>query len=135
MMAGAHPLPRMDKLALARRIVREIAARIGADVSLANDHRQGAAASSKNRANARRVLNVGGNSKAIAIPEVTTMAGNTFSWISTRRSSPTSCATRVSLHRCEPAAFDAIYCSHNLEHYYAHDVPQGACRIPARPAR
>lgn len=23
-----------------------------------------------------------------------------------------------------PAQFDAIYCSHNLEHYYAHDVPK-----------
>ena len=23
-----------------------------------------------------------------------------------------------------PAQFDAIYCPHNLEHYYAHDVPK-----------
>jgi ubiquinone/menaquinone biosynthesis C-methylase UbiE len=23
----------------------------------------------------------------------------------------------------EPASFDAVYCSHNLEHFYKHDVP------------
>ena len=31
--AGAHPLPRMDKLALARRLVAEIAARLAASLT------------------------------------------------------------------------------------------------------
>jgi SAM-dependent methyltransferase len=28
------------------------------------------------------------------------------------------------LEQLEPGLFDAVYCSHNLEHYYAHDVPK-----------
>ena len=28
------------------------------------------------------------------------------------------------LSKSEPDSYDAIYCSHNLEHYFAHDVPK-----------
>ena len=43
---------------------------------------------------------------------------------STLRAHPTSCAMRARLNELEPEQFDAVYCSHNLEHYYWHDVPR-----------
>ena len=69
------------------------------------------------------VLNVGGGSKQIAIPS------HYESWI--------HCLLDVApgpdvdlvldsrhLTKLDPGQFDAIYCSHNLEHYYSHDCPK-----------
>ncbi len=67
-----------------------------------------------------RVLNVGGGTKAIAIP------GHYAGWdhllldIDVRRSPDIVCDAR-DLQTLPPATFDAVYCSHNLEHYYVHD--------------
>ena len=49
-----------------------------------------------------KVLNVGGNNKAIPIPDVLCDARELTKYVGDK--------------------YDAIYCSHNLEHYFAHDV-------------
>jgi SAM-dependent methyltransferase len=67
------------------------------------------------------VLNVGGNSKAIAIP------GHYYGWrhllldIDPASEADLVCDARE-LHTLTPSQFDAVYCSHNLEHYFPHDV-------------
>ncbi|HEY5292882.1 MAG TPA: glycosyltransferase [Burkholderiales bacterium] len=70
---------------------------------------------------ARRVLNVGGGSKRIAIPPhfdgwehllLDVKAADGVDLVRDARE----------LGSLEAGAFDAIYCSHNLEHYYRHDV-------------
>jgi SAM-dependent methyltransferase len=67
-----------------------------------------------------RVLNVGGNSKAIPIP------GHYAGWehllldIDPRGRPDIVCDARL-LPSLPAAQFDAVYCSHNLEHYYRHD--------------
>jgi SAM-dependent methyltransferase len=67
------------------------------------------------------VLNVGGNNKAIAIP------GHYSGWshllldIDARGAPDIVCDARR-LDALQSEQFDAVYCSHNLEHYYPHDV-------------
>lgn len=72
-------------------------------------------------ASERRVLNVGGGSKSIAISPhfdgwkhllLDIKAGVGVDVVRDARE----------LDSLEAGAFDAIYCSHNLEHYYRHDV-------------
>jgi SAM-dependent methyltransferase len=68
----------------------------------------------------RRVLNVGGGSKQIPIP------GHYHGWqhllldIDSRGSPDIVCDARK-LASLPAGQFDAVYCSHNLEHYYPHD--------------
>lgn len=68
----------------------------------------------------RRVLNVGGNTKDIPIP------GHYEGWehllldIDSRGKPDLVCDARK-LETLPAAQFDAVYCSHNLEHYYPHD--------------
>lgn len=67
------------------------------------------------------VLNVGGNSKSIPIP------AHYGSWRHLLLDiSPSDDADIVmdakKLQNLPAQQFDAIYCSHNLEHYYQHDV-------------
>lgn len=68
----------------------------------------------------KSVLNVGGGSKAIAIPahyadwrhdllDIDPAAG------------PDIVADARDLHRLPGGTYDAIYCSHNLEHYHRHE--------------
>jgi predicted SAM-dependent methyltransferase len=69
----------------------------------------------------RKVLNVGGGSKAIPIPAIygdwehllldINPAGN-----------PDLCRDARDLTSLPAGQFDAVYCSHNLEHYYLHDI-------------
>lgn len=71
--------------------------------------------------NARRVLNVGGGSKAIAIP------GHYDGWLHLlldidRAEKPDIVCDARKLASLPAAQFDAVYCSHNLEHYYPHEV-------------
>jgi predicted SAM-dependent methyltransferase len=40
------------------------------------------------------------------------------------KGSPDIVCDARTLTTLEPNQFDAIYCSHNLEHYYPHDVPR-----------
>lgn len=71
----------------------------------------------------KRVLNVGGNSKTIELPPQYTEFEHVLLDIDPKGSPDIVCDARelVSL----PAGqFNAVYCSHNLEHYYRHEVPQ-----------
>ena len=71
----------------------------------------------------KRVLNVGGNNKAIALPEPYRGWENVLLDIDPRGNPDVVCDARE-LTRLQGAAYDAVYCSHNLEHYYRHDVPK-----------
>jgi SAM-dependent methyltransferase len=71
----------------------------------------------------KKVLNVGGNSKAIPIPAYYKTFEHLILDIDPRGNPDIVCDARELATR--PAAeFDAIYCSHNLEHFYRHDVPR-----------
>lgn len=71
----------------------------------------------------RRVLNVGGNSKAIPLPPEYEGFDHWLLDIDPKGSPDIVCDARE-LTTLEPEMFDAVYCSHNLEHYYRHDVPR-----------
>jgi SAM-dependent methyltransferase len=68
-----------------------------------------------------KVLNVGGGSKKVAIPPYFADFEHCLLDIDPR-GHPDVCCDARDLTTLEPDQFDAIYCSHNLEHYYAHDV-------------
>jgi ubiquinone/menaquinone biosynthesis C-methylase UbiE len=72
---------------------------------------------------AKRVLNVGGFSKSIPIPGYFRGWEHLLLDIDPTVGPDIVCDART-LDRLEPAQFDAVYCSHNLEHYYRHDVSQ-----------
>ena len=69
----------------------------------------------------KRVLNVGGNSKTIALPPQYAGFEHLLLDIDPRGSPDIVCDARK-LTTLGAGQFDAIYCSHNLEHYYRHDV-------------
>jgi hypothetical protein len=71
----------------------------------------------------KRVLNVGGNSKAIPLPPVYLGWENVLLDIDPRGNPDVLCDARE-LTRLSGGEYDAVYCSHNLEHYYRHDVPK-----------
>ncbi|CAN5510832.1 class I SAM-dependent methyltransferase [soil metagenome] len=71
----------------------------------------------------RKVLNVGGNSKSIPIPKYYADFEHLILDIDPRGEPDILCDARALATR-PPAEFDAIYCSHNLEHFYRHDVPR-----------
>lgn len=72
---------------------------------------------------ARKVLNVGGNSKAIALPPQYAGFEHLLLDIDPKFGPDIVCDARE-LRTLAPGQFDAVYCSHNLEHYYRHDVPR-----------
>lgn len=69
----------------------------------------------------RSVLNVGGGSKSIAIPNRYKGWMHHLLDIDPRGKPDVLCDARL-LETLKGDAYDAIYCSHNLEHYFAHDV-------------
>lgn len=69
------------------------------------------------------VLNVGGSSKKVAIPPHYDGWRHLVIDIDPARGADIVCDART-LATLAPAQFDAVYCSHNLEHYYRHDVPR-----------
>lgn len=71
----------------------------------------------------RRILNVGGNSKAIPLPPQYAGFEHVLLDIDPTGQPDIVCDARE-LTTLEGGQFDAIYCSHNLEHYYRHDVPR-----------
>ena len=71
----------------------------------------------------KRVLNVGGNSKDIALPPQYAGFEHLLLDIDPR-GDPDICCDARELRSLAEEQFDAIYCSHNLEHYYRHDVPR-----------
>lgn len=70
-----------------------------------------------------KVLNVGGNSKEIALPDIYNDWEQVFLDIDPSVNPDVLCDARE-LFTLEAAAYDAIYCSHNLEHYYRHEIPK-----------
>lgn len=69
----------------------------------------------------RRVLNVGGNSKAIPLPPQYGGFEHLLLDIDPKGSPDIVCDARR-LTTLAAGQFDAVYCSHNLEHYYRHEV-------------
>lgn len=68
-----------------------------------------------------KVLNVGGNSKEIQLPPQYAKFEHTLLDIDPKGAPDIVCDAR-DLITLEKNQFDAVYCSHNLEHYYRHDV-------------
>jgi hypothetical protein len=71
----------------------------------------------------RRVLNVGGNSKKIAIPARYEGWQHDLLDIDPAGKPEIVCDARE-MHTLPAGSYDAIYCSHNLEHFAPHDVPK-----------
>lgn len=69
----------------------------------------------------KKVLNVGGNSKDIPLPSQYAEFEHLLLDIDPKGSPDIVCDARE-LTSLEASQFDAVYCSHNLEHYYRHDV-------------
>jgi SAM-dependent methyltransferase len=78
-----------------------------------------------------RVLNVGGGSKSTPIPDYFSGWQHDLLDIDDRGAPDLVCDARE-LTTLEAAQYDAVYCSHNLEHYYRHEglrVLQGFVHI------
>ncbi len=71
----------------------------------------------------KKVLNVGGNSKAIPLPPQYAGFEHLLLDIDPTGKPDIVCDARQ-LGTLDGLQFDAVYCSHNLEHYYRHDVPK-----------
>lgn len=69
----------------------------------------------------KKVLNVGGNSKEIPLPPQYAGFEHLLLDIDASLMPDVVCDARQ-LTTLHPNQFDAVYCSHNLEHYYRHDV-------------
>ena len=69
----------------------------------------------------KRVLNVGGGSKAIPIPDHYAGWDHVLLDIDSASKPDVVCDARE-LAKLPAGLYDAIYCSHNLEHYWRHDV-------------
>ena len=74
----------------------------------------------------RRVLNVGGGSKAIPIPPHYAAWEHVLLDIDPAGGPDIVCDARR-LDTLPAQQFDAVYCSHNLEHYYRHDTRSVLC--------
>jgi len=72
---------------------------------------------------ARRVLNVGGGSKQTTLPPQYEGYEHVLLDIDPT-GEPDICCDARELATLAPAQFDAVYCSHNLEHYHKHEVPK-----------
>jgi hypothetical protein len=68
----------------------------------------------------KSVLNVGGGSKATAIPDYFAGWQHDLLDIDPRGAPDIVCDARQ-LEKLPGGVYDAVYCSHNLEHYYRHD--------------
>src|SRR3954470_24564590 len=71
----------------------------------------------------KRVLNVGGNAADIPLPPQYAGFEPLRLDIDPAVKPDVLCDGRE-LTRLAAGQFDAVYCSHNLEHYYRHDVPK-----------
>lgn len=69
----------------------------------------------------RRVLNVGGNNRNTPIPALFDGWEHLILDIDPKVSPDVVCDARL-MAQLDGPKFDAIYCSHNLEHYHPHDV-------------
>ncbi len=73
--------------------------------------------------NMKKVLNVGGNNRAIALPPHFAGFEHLLLDIDPAGSPDIVCDARE-LGSLRAGQFDSVYCAHNLEHYYRHDVPR-----------
>jgi hypothetical protein len=71
----------------------------------------------------KRVLNVGGHDKRIPLPPHYAGFEHLMLDIDPAAAPDILCDARE-LSKLESSQFDAVYCAHNLEHYYRHDVPK-----------
>lgn len=71
----------------------------------------------------KRLLNVGGGSKSIQLPQEYNGCEHLLLDIDPA-GKPDIILDGRKLIELPAAQFDAIYCSHNLEHYFHHDVPK-----------
>lgn len=71
----------------------------------------------------RRVLNVGGNNKAIALPPIYRGWDHLLLDIDPKGKPDVVCDARE-MSGLPPATYDAVYCSHNLEHFHRHEIPR-----------
>lgn len=71
----------------------------------------------------KRLLNVGGGSKSIPLPPEYLGFEHVLLDIDPQ-GAPDIVLDGRQLGELAAAQFDAIYCSHNLEHYFRHDVPK-----------
>ncbi len=71
----------------------------------------------------RKVLNVGGYNKNIVLPPQYKGWQHVLLDIDPRGNPDVLCDARE-LMSLSTNEYDAVYCSHNLEHYYRHDVPK-----------
>ena len=71
----------------------------------------------------KKFLNVGGNSKDIPVPSYFDGWEHLLLDIDPVGKPDIVCDARE-LATLEPNQFHAVYCSHNLEHYYHHEVPK-----------
>jgi len=71
----------------------------------------------------KKLLNVGGNNKAIALPPQYASFEHLLLDIDPKGKPDIVCDARE-LAKLPGGQFDAVYCAHNLEHYYRHDVPK-----------
>lgn len=69
----------------------------------------------------KTLLNVGGNSKRIPLPPQYAGFEHLLLDIDPKGAPDIVCDARK-LTTLDAGQFDAVYCSHNLEHYYRHDV-------------
>jgi len=70
----------------------------------------------------RSVLSVGGSSREVPLPREYDGWRIVVLDIDATRGPDIVCDARE-LTRIEAAQYDAVYCSHNLEHYFEHEVP------------
>lgn len=71
----------------------------------------------------RKVLNVGGNNKAIPLPPIYRGWAHLLLDIDPKGEPDVVCDARA-MTDLPAADYDAVYCSHNLEHYHRHEVPK-----------
>ncbi|HNH44882.1 MAG TPA: methyltransferase domain-containing protein, partial [Agitococcus sp.] len=69
----------------------------------------------------KKVLNVGGNSKEIPLPDIYKDWDQVWLDIDPAVNPDVLCDARE-LNKLPANTYNAIYCSHNLEHYFRHDV-------------
>ena len=69
----------------------------------------------------KSILNVGGQSKKIALPPQYAEHRHLLLDIDPETSPDVLCDARE-LTKLAPAQFDVVYCSHNLEHYHRHEI-------------
>jgi SAM-dependent methyltransferase len=71
----------------------------------------------------KKVLNVGGNRKEIQIPSCFNGWRHDLLDIDPKGNPDILCDARE-IWKLPPRQYDAVYCSHNLEHFLWHDVPK-----------